>query len=221
MGKNLQELAGTLKEEALPTGGEELDDLPQYGSYGPPPAPGAYRFKMPADQSSIFDVFDVPDKRPPQRIKVIWDRDHPLLITQSPQGKYNGDPFETRMTNNERPRNRDKTIVASDVDYLLRACGEKTKPKSNRDYMQAVAKLGGREFGADLKYSWRCSKDRDIRVKDNQGTLQVIEGKKGCGEAFYQEDAPKNADGSIPYEIRCSGCGATLRAFPNLENLRA
>jgi hypothetical protein len=51
--------------------------------------------------------------------------------------------------------------------------------------------------------------------------VQVVEGKKGCGEAYYQEDVPKNADGQVPYEIQCGQCGALLRAFANLDNLRS
>src|SRR5262245_47408355 len=221
MGKTLAELAGALKDEVLPTAGQDLDELPTFGSFTPPPPPGAYRFKLPQDLSAVWDLIDVPDKQPPQRVRLTLDRDHPLLITQSPQGKSNQEPFETRLTNNERGRGKDKAVIASDLDYLLRALGEKAKPKSNREYMQMVSKHGGKEFGADLRYSWRCSKDRDIRAKDAQGQVQVVEGKKGCGEAYYQEDVPKGADNQVPYEITCGQCGALLRAFANLDNLRS
>lgn len=220
MPKSIQELAGELKDEVLPTSGQELDDLPVFGSFTPPPPPGAYRFQLPASLDSIWDVFDTPEKSPPQRVKASFDRDHPLLIVQSPQGKSNGEPFETRLTNNERKRGKGGEVIASDMDYLLRALGEKTKPKSNRDYMTIVQRHAGKQFGADLRYSWRCSKDRDIRVRDAQGSVQVVEGKKGCGAAFYQEDVPKSADGQVPYEITCGDCGALLRAFANLDNLR-
>jgi hypothetical protein len=221
MGKSIQELAGQLKDEVLPTAGQELDDLPTFGGFAPPPPAGAYRFKLPADLSAVWDLIDVPDKQPPQRVRLNLDRDHPLLITQSPQGKSNNEPFETRLTNTERGRGKDKAVTASDMDYLLRALGEKAKPKNNREYMQMVQKHAGQEFGADLRYSWRCSKDRDIRVRDNAGQVQVVEDKKGCGEAFYQEDVPKGVDGAVPYEITCGGCGALLRAFANLDNLRS
>ena len=221
MGKSLQELAGELKDEVLPTAGEELDDLPQFGTFTPPPPPGAYRFKLPAVLDSIWDLIDAPDKTPPQRVRASFDRDHPLLIVQSPQGKSNGEPFETRLTNNERGRGKDKAVTASDFDYLLRALGEKNKPKSNREYMQVLGRNGGKEFGADLRYSWRCSKDRDIRARDNAGQVQVVEGKKGCGESYYQEDVPKDASGNVPYEIQCGQCGALLRAFANLDNIRS
>jgi hypothetical protein len=217
----MQELAGQLKDEALPTAGQDLEDLPIFGGFTPPPPPGAYRFRLPTDMTAIWDTFDAADKTPSQRIKAIFDRDHPLLIVQSPQGTSNGEPFETRLTNNERGRGKGKTVVASDLDYLLRALGDRAKPRSNRDYMLALQKHAGREFGADIRYSWRCSKDRDVRVRDAQGQIHVIEGKKGCGEGYYQDDVPKTPDGKIPYEVNCEECGALLRAFPNLDNMRS
>lgn len=221
MGKSLAELAGELKEEQLPTSGQDLDDLPTFGTFAPPPPAGAYRFDLPKDMSALWELFDVPDKTPPQRVRLLFDRDHPLLITQSPHGKSNGEPFETRLTNNERQRGKDKSVTASDLDYLLRALGEKQKPRSNREYITITSKHAGKNFGADLRYSWRCSKDRDIRARDAQGQVQLVEGKKGCGASFYQEDVPKNAAGEIPYEITCGDCGALLRAFANLDNLRS
>ena len=221
MPKSIQELASELKDELLPTSGQDLDDLPIFGTFTPPPPPGAYRFQLPADLAAVWDLFDAPDKQPPQRVRVTFDRDHPLLIVQSPGGKSNNEPFETRLTNNERGRGKDKAVTASDLDYLLRALGMKTKPRNNREYMQAVQAHAGKQFGADLRYSWRCSKDRDIRARDQAGQVQVVEGKKGCGEAYYQEDVPKDAAGNVPYEITCGGCGALLRAFANLDNVRS
>lgn len=221
MGKTLAELAGSLKDEQLPTAGQDLDDLPTFGGFAPPPPAGAYRFKLPQDISAVWDVFDVPDKNPPQRIRAVFDQDHPLLITQSPGGKSNGEPYETKLNNNERGRGKDKAVTASDLDYLLRALGEKQKPKSNREYMQTLQRHGGQEFGADIRYRWFCSKERDIRVKDPQGNVVVVEGTKGCGESYYEEDIAKNPDGSVPYEILCPCKGAILRAFSNLDKFRA
>jgi hypothetical protein len=87
--------------------------------------------------------------------------------------------------------------------------------------MQAVQKHAGKEFGGDIRYSWRCSTERDIRARDQQGQVQVVEGRKGCGESYYQEDVPKQGNGEVPYEIQCGKCGALLRAFANLDNLRS
>lgn len=216
MSKSLQDLG--LKDEPLPTAGQDLTDLPEFGTWAPPPQPGPFRFKLPSDMSSVYDVFDVDSKG--QRIKIIFDREHPLLIVQSLGGKYNGQPFESRLTNNERERGKKGSgVIASDADYLLRALGHKTKPPSNRGYIEALRSTGGKEFGADIRYSWRCDTKRDIRVRDAQGAVQVVEGQKGCNEAYYQEDVEKLPDGTYPHEIACQ-CGALLRAFANLDNMR-
>jgi hypothetical protein len=217
MGKTLQELG--LREETLPTAGEDLDDLPTFGGFAPPPPAGAYRVKLPMDLNAVWDLFDTPDLEPKQRVRLQLDREHPLLIVQSPGGKSNQEPYETSLTNKERKRGKDG-VVASDLDYLLRALGEKAKPKSNPEYIRAVQRHAGQEFGADIRYRWHCSRDRDIRARDAAGQIQVIEGKPGCGTSYYQEDVQKNPDGSVPYEVTCSQCGAWLRAFSNLDNLR-
>jgi len=171
--------------------------------------------------NAVWDLFDVPDKTPPQRVRMVLDRDHPLLIVQSPGGKNNNEPFETRLTNNERPRGKDRSVVASELDYLLRALGEKGKPKSNREYMTMIQKHAGREFGADIRYSWTCSKEREKRAKDQNGAFTKIEGSHGCGEKYYQEDVPKDANGQVPFEVMCSACGNWMNAWANLDNLRS
>ena len=221
MPKSIAELTGVLKDEPLPTAGEGLDDLPEFGSWTPPPPAGNYRFKLPQDMSASWDIIDVPEKTPPQRVRLSFDRDHPLLITQSPKGLHNQEPFETRLTNIERGRGKGKAVIASDLDYLLRALGEKAKPRSNKEYMQAIQRHGGREFSAAIRYSWKCSKDRDIRTRDGAGQIQVVDGKKGCGEIYYEEDVQKGPGGEVPYETTCGNCHALLRAFANLDNIRS
>lgn len=220
-GKSLQDLG--LKEEALPTAGQALADLPDFGTFREPPQPGSYRFKLPGDLSAIWDVYDTPGKTPPQRIRAVFDKDHPLTIVQSPGGRANNDPFETRMSNEERNRGKNKDIVASDMDYLLRALKVTAKPASNRAYIDVMKQQANKEFGADIRYSWKCSEARNIRVKDAAGAVQEVEGRKGCGASYYLEDLPnggKDAAGNVPTQIQCS-CGAFLRAFANLDNIRA
>ena len=220
MGKSLSDLQ--LKEEALPTAGQDLGDLPEFGTFREPPQPGSYRFQLPDDLSAIWDVYDTPTKTPPQRIRAVFDKDHPLVIVQSANGRYNGEPFETRLSNEERGRGK-SGVIASDMDYLLRALGVKQKPGSNRAYIDAVKTQQGKTFGADIRFSWKCSESRNIRVKDAQGALQEVEGKKGCGAAYYQEDLPnhgKGPDGQVPTQIQCT-CGAVLRSFANLDNIRS
>jgi hypothetical protein len=227
--KSMQDLG--LKEEGTIVAGASIEDLPEFGGFEPPPQPGPFRFKLPVNLGGpIWDTMDTPDKTPSQRVYVQFDREHPLEIVQSLGGKYNGQPFHTRLSNNERARGKDKSIIASDMDYLLRALGVKEKPQrqfsdgkigpDNKKYMELVIAQAGKEFGADLRYSWKCSRDRDIRVRQTDGNVTVVEGKKGCNEAYYNEQVPNNPDGTKPYEIVCQ-CGALLRAFANLDNLRS
>lgn len=231
--KSLQELG--LKDEGTVVTGDTLADLPVFGTFTPPPQPGPFRFKLPTDLTTCYEVYDTPTKTPPQRVRLIFDQDHPLEILQSVGGKYNGQPFQTRLSNEERSRGKDKAIVASDWDYLLRALGIQTKPTrlvngqkvpDNRGYIEATRPLAGREFGGDIRYSWKCDEKRNIRVatvdpQTNQRTgIQEVDSQRGCGNAFYGEDVPNNPDGTKPLEITCQ-CGALLRAFANLDNLRA
>lgn len=217
-----------LKDEGTIAAGADISDLPEFGGFEPPPQPGPFRFQLPAKlDGPIWDVIDTPEKMPTQRVMVVFDREHPLLIVQSVNGKYNGQPFHTRLNNNERGRGKGKEIVVSDLDYLLRALGEKVKPQKqypngvigpdNTGYITTLAKHGGKEFGADLRFSWKCDTRRNIRTRTPSGVVEV-EGQAGCGEAYYNEDVA-NVDGQKPYEIVCQ-CGASLRAFANLDNIR-
>ncbi len=219
MGKSLHDLG--LADDPLPTAGQSLADLPDFGGFREPPQPGSYRFQLPDDLSTIWDVYDTPSKTPPQRVRAIFDREHPLQIVQSASGRYNGEPFEARLSNEERNRGKDR--IASDLDFLLRALGITTKPRSNSDYIRTVQTQAKKQFGADIRFSWKCATNRNIRVRDANGAIQEVEGHKGCGTAYYQEDLPnggKQADGQVPTQIQCT-CGALLRAFANLDNLRA
>ena len=161
---------------------------------------------------------------PPTRVSMVFDAQAPLLIVQSPGNKYNNEPFQTKLNNNERARGKDKKMV-SDMDYLIAAMEGPSgqRPASNGAYITKVRTFGGREFGADIRWSWRCGENRNIRTKNEKGETVEVPDKKGCGESFYQEDVLqlKNAEtGEFPLEISCS-CGAVLRAFGNLDNIRA
>jgi hypothetical protein len=221
-GKGLSDLVADLKEEAMPA--VEADTLPDFGGFQEPPPPGAYRFKLP-DLSRVFELFDLtPDQ---QRLRVIFDRDAPLTIVG---GSHAGETFHTRLSNVKRARGKDKSVEASDLDYLLKALGEKTTPTSNRAYMETLAKYSGREFGGDVSYNWTCSPTRNVRAKDASGQSVEIEGKRGCGWRYYPGDGKLNAakkvgyvskhEGVYPQEIECQ-CGAVLRAFSNLDAIRA
>lgn len=219
MGKSLQDLG--LVEEQLPT--QTLDELPEFGQFQDPPQPGPYRFKLPTDLSAVWDLVDASKTGGKgQRVRMIFDRDHPLTIVKAADEKLVGERFDTRISNVERTRGKDKTIEVSDLDYLLKALGEKVRPQTNKQYIETIKKYAGKEFGADVSFSWRCSKDRNIRVADPQdpdGKLTEVENTPGCGKGYYQRDVQK-VEGQFPLQIQCA-CGAVLRAFANLDSIRA
>ena len=210
MGKSLDDLG--LVDEPLPP--QSYDDLPEFGTFGPPPQPGPYRMALPAALDKVWETFDS-DRG--VRVRMVRDRDNPLRIVRSPDGTLNNDTFRTRLSNLERNRG---DIQASDLDYLLRALGEKTRPAGNRDAIQKIIAHAGREFGCDITFSWVCDPKRNVRVYNEQNQLQEVPGRGGCGKKFYQRDIQR-VNGLIPVEITCGGCGAVLRAFANLDNIRA
>jgi hypothetical protein len=218
-GKSLSELTDLLKDEPIAV--LNVEDLPDFGSWAPPPQPGPYRFKLPANLSNIFELYE--DKGT-QHIRAIFDKDAPLLIVQDVRQKQVGNAFQTRLTNQRRKRG---DIEASDLDYLLKALGETTTPGSNRAFIEALQKYASKEFTADISYSWNCQDTRDRYIDDGAGGTKKDEsGAKGCGKRFYQAEKTKKPEqqiqklnGEYPYEITCT-CGAIVRAFANLDNIR-
>lgn len=214
-GKSLQEL--DLKDEKFP----ELayEDAPEFGGFAEPPQPGPKRFRIPADLSRVWEVYDVDGKG--QRLRAKFDQDAPFVITQSTFPSEVNETFETRISNQERPRGKDKQYEVSDMDYLLKGLGETARPKGNRAYIDTLKKYAGKEFAAEVTFSFSCRKDKNIRVLDAAGKANEVENHPGCGKKYYQKDIAslKNGEGKYPTSINCE-CGANLRAFANLENFR-
>jgi hypothetical protein len=146
----------------------------------------------------------------------VFDQEAPLVIVQSPGKVYDGEEFQYRISNVPRERTKEKILV-SDMDLLLRALGETARPKSNKAYAQALQKYAGKEFGATVEFSYRCSDQREAYFEDGTGGQQKVEGRMGCGNRYYQRDVAK-VEGVQPVRITCSNpeCGASVRAFPNL-----
>ena len=225
-GKGLNELE--LREEEAPA--LNYDDVPEFGGWAPPPQPGPYRFRTPADMSALYELYDGKENK--QFVRVLFDKDAPLVIVKALDPKVVGTPFQTRISNEPRPRGKDKVEV-SDADLLLKATGEKERPKGNKAFIDRMTTKANVEFGADISYNWNCSETRKMRVIETQAdgstkNIEDPEGRNGCGRKYYQESHTKKpeqqikklADGSYPYEIQCS-CGNVVRAFANLENLRS
>lgn len=218
MGKGLHDLE--LKDEPIPA--QTYDDLPEFGSFTPPPPqPGKYRFKLAADLTRVFDTFD--DKQGKQQLQVVFDKDAPLTIVQSPGNKVNGDTFTTRLSTLTRKRGE---VEASDLDFLLKALGEKARPSTLKGYAEALMRNRGKEFAADIAWSWYCNDQRHIWSMNAEGKRVEVENQNGCSTRFYQADKTKKdeqkiarqEDGTYPLEIACR-CGAVVRAFANLDNI--
>ncbi len=209
----------------------------QFGGFTPPPQPGSYRFRLPKDLTSIWEVFDHAKGNPPgKRIRAQFDDAHPLTIIQSPGGVEDGNPFSTSITNAERKRGKSDDPNAqfiSDMDYLNRdVFGLTAKPVGgNRGYADEFAKHANAEFGADVEWNWFCNPKKDIYTDNGQGGLSEVPGTKGCGTSYYQKDIkdggmmvpsdPENPNSPkvFPLRIECS-CGANVRAFANLVRFR-
>lgn len=215
--------------------GQALDynEMPdQIGQYAETPQPGTYRFKFPARMDEIWEVFDHTKGNPPgKRVRAKFDDAHPLLIVQSPGGHYDGEPFQTTITNAERQRGKrddPNRPWISDMDYFNRdVFGLPGKPQGNAGYANEFMKHASEEFTADLTWSWSCNPERNIFADNGQGGLQEMD-QKGCGTRYYEKDVDKvpsdpgdpNSPKVYPRRITCGNCGANLRSFPGLSNFR-
>lgn len=212
--------------------GAEFSDIPENigQSYPDPPQPGHYRFKLPpaGEMKAIWSK--VESKGYGDRIRAAFEDGAALKIVQSPNHEHDGEDFRWSVSNVPRPRTKEQILV-SDMDLLLRGLGITARPKTNKDYAQALLKQAGREFSADIEFSWNCRDDREIYVDDGTGGTSKVEGKMGCGTRYYQRDVAKvlsdpNDPASpkvTPVRITCSNpdCGASVRAFPNLTAFKA
>lgn len=208
----------------------DFNNLPEQGGGFPdPPQPGTYRFQLPASLSlAQFEEIDSKDFG--KRLKVSFNDQAPLTIVQSPLDQANGEPFQTTLTNVPMERGKKGSgTYASDVDYLLHATGYTgARPNSNKAYADAlIAQAHAKaSFTGDLKWSWRCNPDRDAYFADGTGGSAPVvdaatgQNHKGCGEK-YKQDGVAKVEGRFPVRITCTKCGAVVRAFANLQRIRA
>lgn len=212
--------------------GTDFDQIPENigMSYPDPPQPGKYRFRLPAAGVMKTIWAKVESEKYGDRINAIFEDDSALQIVQSPNGEHNGEEFRWRCSNIPRERTKEKILV-SDMDLILRALGVTARPKTNAAYAQALVKQAGREFAADVEFSYNCNPKKEIYVDDGTGGQQKVDGKLGCGTRYYQRDVSKELsdpnDPSSPrvqpLRITCGNpeCGASIRAFPNLTGFKA
>jgi len=227
-----------LGKDVIATGGWE--DLPeQIGTRRKPLQPGPYRFTFPV-ASKVNECFDTMettiDGKAAVRVVAIHRDGAELTVEQAPK-RYEdrvGEPFPTRISNAERKRGKgDDAPKASDMDYVLLTLQAKSRPQTNRQYLEVyAATVPEKSFGADIEWNWGCSDKRNVRVADPDATsefpktieLDGQEGREqraGCGRRYYQKDitADMKTDGEYPRTIDCE-CGAVLFANENLSNFR-
>lgn len=235
----LQELG--LTQERVGT--EDFDKMPKQrtsGDFTPLP-PGPYRFRLPK-LTVDMDVWDQRQTERGARLVVKMTDTAALLVVQSPGGAHDGETYNWTVSNQEfnRARRGEPEQMASDLDFLFRDAFKIAKrPQNNPGYAQQLMALAGKEFTADVEWSWYCNDEKNIRVPDGQGGYTEIE-QKGCGTKFFQggkngvQKAPADPSQPVgpnnplvwPERIGpCPGkdgvpCGASIRAFPNLRNLR-
>lgn len=247
----LQELG--LKAEAIQADAA-LADLPEgFGPLREPLQPGTYRFKLPEKNlETLWEKFEADEPTKDQsgaestqsveRIRATFDADAPLQVIQCPTGvpDRTGEPFETRISNVRRWRDREHSTRASDMDYLLKALGEAVTPMTNVEYAQALMKHAGKEFTADVELSYYSNPNRTIRalVADQGGqvSIQEIPGAMGNGSrqraGTGAQDVGRDAETHLyPAEIQVAipataadgspaSWTAVVRGFNNLTRIR-
>jgi hypothetical protein len=236
-----------LKQEEV-EGPKSMEEVPdEFSASPPPPYPGAYRFRLPANLTALWDKFMTKirdtDTQEVERVTLIFDKEDPLTIIQAPPTEQQevGTAFTTRLNNRERNRARknETPLFVADLLYLLRALGETAVPKFNIDYINLMNKYGGREFGADLEWTTNCNEENQIYIEEVDqatGAITLVPGVdgatgqpvKGCGARYYMNHWPRDPQNGNRYRSRliCGGkngvpCGASLRPFGQLRNFRA
>ena len=98
------------------------------------------------------------------------------------------------------------------IDSFAAATGD-------RQWIHVDVERANREMGGTIAHGYLTLS----LIPYLSSQIVEVEGKPGCGTGIYQEDLPnhgKGADGKVPTQIQCS-CGAVLRAFANLDHMRA
>jgi hypothetical protein len=256
--KSYNEVIASLRKEEVPQ--DIPEEIPEErGEFREPPQPGSYRFRAPAAIENCFDIMEVvqkdadkkpvlgPDGKPVtyQRLNLIFADANALVIVQSPGSKVDNEPFNTRISNVERPRfiGKNQTVKVPDLLYLLRALDPTVRPRTNEEYIALCLKLlPNATFGADIEWNGFCNpkKDARFRFEDEKGGFVYEEAKeegatenrKGCGLHIYQGKWPKDSTGLYASRAQCleggvdpatgaPKCGAWLYPFSQLVRFKA
>lgn len=199
-------------------------------SFTEPPQPGTYQFRLPPSEA-LYSCFEkVNDLNQGERIAAVL-KDAAVLwnITRN-------ESYGTRFTNVIRYITRDKVELAiSDMALLLKAVDSIPDGNSNAAYANALIKAGGRQFLADNTLTANCAPARDTYAhNETTGRTEIRTGIKGCGQRYRVEGYTPRGGGkpvfAIPHDqddpskvalrFTCT-CGASLRAWPQLQGFRS
>jgi hypothetical protein len=190
-----------LRDDATDIGDpEKVPDQIQAPS--PTPQPGRYEFRLPDNLSSAWARMDaVINDKPVERVQIVFDNEHPLIIAWDATGELVGQRMDNRISNLERKRGKDGPAI-SDLFYLLReGLGASLNPKmKNSEWIGLMNHYAGRFFGGDVELQASCNPTKAIRGADNQ----PIEGTKGCGARYYNADIPR-IGGLYQTKFTCGG----------------
>lgn len=239
----LEELG--LKDEVLPqTAPEQIPD--EYSGAAPPPYPGVYTFRLPADMGKIWKKYDVKldeagypvwgdelaalgDKaKAGERLGAAFRDDAALVITNSVDGSYVNEAFNWHLTSFESRRGKRDDPTAprvSDSYYLLVALGSTNpQPKTNKELVAELMKFAGREFKAKLEWETNCNPNADAYFADDAGNVATAVDEsganyQGCGTKHFMSDWPKDETGRYLDRKTCT-CGAALRPFGRLRQFK-
>lgn len=232
---SLNDLSALKDEQLEESQLESLDALHETGAFTAMLQPGVYELKLPDNLASITWE-PVEAEGQPQRIKVKFDDQHPLVILSGgPDPSRIGEAINQSISNVPRERKMGgEQVKINDFLYLLKKLGEKSVPKTNKEYLLALSRHAGKVIRTAVSVSWNCNSKRNIYrwvpdpdpAKAAAGAGQAVEvpGQLGCGEKYYpdarQNGVPKQADGKYPERIICQKCAALIRGFSNLDLVR-
>ena len=228
---------------------ESMDAVQESQSFAPPLQPGVYKFQLPDVIPGMNgNLLQAPWKLVPARpatgdkpatdarVQIAFADDFALKVLESPDHGRDGEQIRQSISNVPRDQTRGGvTVKVNDLLFLLKKVGYTGPvPKTNREYVEALSKQGGKTVKCETGMSWNCNEHRDVYMlqwkdanDEAKGTTRVeVKGQKGCGTKHnpFAKDASRKVamvDGAYPAEIQCSKCGALVRGFSNLDLARA
>lgn len=223
-----------LRDEPVAEGPANWEDIPeQRGAFAPLPQPGTFSFELPANIDDAYGK--VPESLVASfnlkgdRAEVRFDAEHPLVIVESRDGKYNGQNFDTSVNTVEKNRapKGSPEVKVPDMIYLLQALGETDLPKlgESKKMLTLLSKYAKQRFTAEIE--WRASsKSTKVRyIYDAEGkVVEDPEKKNGSGKKWYQSQIPRGEGGEYLERFgdpQPDGSVEAIRCFASLSNFRA